>query len=128
MTMQARSRRQWLQHALAVGATPLLSSAARGVSAQAGGAQVVRIVAQRFHYTPGEFRVKAGVPVVLEFTSLDFVHGFNLPDLKVRADLVPGKVTRVALPAAGPGTYEFVCDNFCGDRHEEMHGRMIVEA
>jgi heme/copper-type cytochrome/quinol oxidase subunit 2 len=34
----------------------------------------------------------------------------------------------VALPAAPPGSYDFVCDNFCGDHHEEMHGRMIVEA
>lgn len=128
MTMDAMNRRRWLQHALAMGAVPLLSGAARGVSAQTGEAQVVKIVAQRFHYTPGEFRVKAGLPAVLEFTSLDFVHGFNLPDLKVRADLVPGRVTRVALPAAQPGTYDFVCDNFCGDQHEEMHGRMIVEA
>jgi cytochrome c oxidase subunit II len=65
---------------------------------------------------------------VLEFTSLDFVHGFNMPDLKVRADLPPGLVTRVPLPMAKPGTYDFLCDNFCGDQHEEMHGRMIVEA
>lgn len=127
MTMRARNRRQWMQHALALGAAPLLYAAGRSVPAQAGDAQVVKIVAQRFHYTPGEFRVKASAPVVLEFTSLDFVHGFNMPDLKVRADLVPGKVTRVPLPAAKPGTYDFVCDNFCGDGHEQMHGRMIVE-
>jgi cytochrome c oxidase subunit 2 len=126
--MQARNRRQWMQRALALGAAPLLFAAARSVPAQTGEAQVVKIVAQRFHYTPGEFRVKAGVPVVLEFTSLDFVHGFNMPDLKVRADLVPGKVTRMSLPAAKAGSYDFVCDNFCGDQHEEMHGRMIVEA
>ena len=126
--MKARSRRQWMQRALALGAAPLLFSAARSVPAETDEAQVVKIVAQRFRYTPGEFRVKAGVPVVLEFTSLDFVHGFNMPELKVRADLVPGRVTRVPVPAAGPGSYDFVCDNFCGDHHEEMHGRMIVEA
>lgn len=117
-----------MQRALALGAGPLLLAAGRSVPAQTGEAQVVKIVAQRFHYTPGEFRVKAGLPVLLEFTSLDFVHGFNMPDLKVRADLVPGRVTRVPLPAAKPGTYEFVCDNFCGDHHEDMSGRMIVEA
>ena len=128
MNAQGHSRRDWMQRALAIGAAPILLAAARRVPAQTDDAQVVKIVAQRFHYTPGEFRVKAGRPVVLEFTSLDFVHGFNMPDLKVRADLVPGRVTRVSLPAARPGTYDFVCDNFCGDQHEEMHGRMIVEA
>jgi cytochrome c oxidase subunit II len=126
--MQRHSRRDWLRTAMAAGAAPLLLAVARGVPAQTEDVQVVKIVAQRFHYTPGEFRVKAGRPVVLEFTALDFVHGFNMPDLKVRADLIPGKFTRVRLPAAGPGTYDFVCDNFCGDQHEEMHGRMIVEA
>jgi len=128
MTVQAQSRRGWMQRALAMVASPLLASVARSVPAQGGEAQVVKIVAQRFHYTPAEFRVKAGQPVVLEFTSLDFVHGFNMPDLKVRADLPPGRVTRVEVSAAPAGTYDFVCDNFCGDQHEEMHGRMIVEA
>ena len=128
MNPQGHSRRGWLQRALAAAAAPLLLPQAGSVRAQSGDAQVVKIIAQRFHYTPGEFRVKAGRPVVLEFTALDFVHGFNMPDLKVRADLLPGSVTRVALPQAAPGIYDFVCDNFCGDHHEEMHGRMIVEA
>src|SRR3954469_10181484 len=120
--MAASTRRAWMSRALAVAMAPLAALA------DSPSPQVVKIIAQRFHYTPREFRVKAGRPVVLEFTSLDFVHGFNMPDLKVRADLVPGSVTRVALPEAAPGIYDFVCDNFCGDHHEEMHGRMIVEA
>jgi cytochrome c oxidase subunit II len=126
--MQGPSRRNWIARALALGAAPLLLVVARRVPALTNEPQVVKIVAQRFHYTPGEFRVKAGQPIVLEFSSLDFVHGFNMPDFKVRADLPPSVITRVPLPAAQPGTYDFVCDNFCGDQHEEMHGRMIVEA
>jgi cytochrome c oxidase subunit II len=122
------NRRNWIGHVLGLGAVPVLAISARGVFAQAAEPQVVKIVARRFTYTPAEFRVKAGRPVVLEFTSLDFVHGFNMPDLKVRADLPPGKVTRVPVTPAKPGVYDFLCDNFCGDGHEEMHGRMIVEA
>src|SRR6476620_2978518 len=120
------TRREWMLRALSASALPALAMLDSPASAQAP--QVVKIVAQRFHYTPNEFRVKAGQPVVLEFTALDFVHGFNMPDLKVRADLPPGRVTRVEVPAAPAGTYDFVCDNFCGDQHEEMHGRMIVES
>jgi cytochrome c oxidase subunit II len=122
------NRRNWIGHVLGLGAVPVLAISARGVFAQAAEPQVVKIVARRFTYTPAEFRVKAGRPVVLEFTSLDFVHGFNMPDLKVRADLPPGKVTRVPVTPGKPGVYDFLCDNFCGDGHEEMHGRMIVEA
>jgi cytochrome c oxidase subunit 2 len=126
--MQGHLRRNWIGRALAWGAAPLLLALPRRVPALTEEPQVVKIVAQRFRYAPGEFRVQAGRPIVLEFTALDFVHGFNMPDLKVRADLVPGVVTRVPVAAAQPGIYDFVCDNFCGDQHEEMHGRMIVEA
>ena len=120
--MAASTRREWMSRAAAVALSPLAAFA------DSPPPQVVKIVAQRFHYTPKEFRVKAGVPVVLEFTSLDFLHGFYMPDLNVRADLPPGMVTRVNVMPAKPGTYDFLCDNFCGDEHETMHGRMIAEA
>lgn len=88
----------------------------------------IDLVAQRFHYTPSEIHIRAGEAVVLRIQSLDFVHGINLPDHGVRADLVPGRINRVALPARPAGVYAFVCDNFCGDGHEEMHGRIVVSA
>ena len=122
------TRRDWILHALGAGALPLLAAFDPAADAQEPQPTVVRIVAQRFHYTPGEFRVKAGRPVVLEFTALDFMHGFNMPDLKTRADLIPGRVTRVRLAPPAPGVYEFLCDNFCGEGHEQMNGRMVAEA
>jgi cytochrome c oxidase subunit 2 len=33
--------------------------------------QVIRITAKNFEYSPDEIRVKKGVPMVLELTSLD---------------------------------------------------------
>ena len=71
--------------------------------------------------------IRKGQPVVLEFTSLDFMHGFKVPDLNLRADLPPGRVTRVRVVAREAGTYDFLCDNFCGSSHEEMEGRIIVQ-
>jgi cytochrome c oxidase subunit 2 len=119
------TRRDWMARAAGLAAVPLLGLLGRRALAQASAPQVVKLVAQRFHYTPSEFRVKPGA-VVLEITSLDFVHGFNMPDLNLRADLPPGRVTQVRFTVDKPGEYEFVCDNFCGDKHEEMAGRMIV--
>jgi cytochrome c oxidase subunit II len=120
------TRRDWMLRALGASALPVLAMLDSPAAAQAP--QVVKIVAQRFRYTPNEFRVKAGQPVVLEFTALDFVHGFNMPDLKLRVDLPPGPAVRVQLTAPKPGVYEFLCDNFCGDGHEQMTGRMVAEA
>jgi cytochrome c oxidase subunit II len=91
------------------------------------GAQVIKVVARRFAYEPSEIVIRKGQPVVLEFTSVDFMHGFKVPDLNLRADLPPGKVTRVRVVAAQSGVYDFLCDNFCGSSHEEMEGRIVVQ-
>ncbi len=89
--------------------------------------RVIKVVARRFSYSPNEIVLKRGEPVRLEFTSLDFVHGFKIPDLGIRADLPPGKTTVVQLQPQKTGKFPFLCDNFCGAGHEEMHGTLIVQ-
>jgi cytochrome c oxidase subunit 2 len=88
--------------------------------------QVIQIVAKRFNYTPNVIRLKKGMPVVLEFTTLDVIMGFNVPDLKIRTDIIPGKVSRVHLTPDKVGTFPFLCDVFCGSGHEDMTGNIIV--
>lgn len=90
--------------------------------------RVIKITAKKFEYSPNEIRIKKGVPVILEFTSLDRVHGFTVPDLGgIRATIEPGKATQVRITAPKAGTYEFHCDLFCGEGHEGMTGKIIVE-
>jgi len=89
-------------------------------------APVIELTVKRFEYSPREIRLKRGAPVVLEITSLDVPHGFNLPDLKVRADILPGQVTRVRLVPDRTGTFTFRCDVFCGTGHEELDGLITV--
>jgi len=88
--------------------------------------QVIKITAKRFEYSPKEITVKKGVPVVLEFTSLDRLHGFDCPALKIRTDIRPGKVSTVRFVPDRVGTYPFHCDNFCGTGHEGMRGTIKV--
>jgi cytochrome c oxidase subunit 2 len=82
----------------------------------------IEITAQRFRYTPNAIALRAGEPVVLLVRSLDFAHGFYIPDLDLRTDLMPGRVTRLAFTPTKPGRLAFLCDNFCGDGHEGMDG------
>jgi len=89
--------------------------------------QVIRITAKKFEYSPKEIRLKKGVPAVLEFTSLDRLHGFNCPDLGVRTDIIPGKVSTLRVVPQKAGTFDFHCDIFCGEGHEDMTGTIIVE-
>jgi cytochrome c oxidase subunit 2 len=88
--------------------------------------QVIHMTAKRFEYTPNEITVKKGVPVILEITSLDRDHGFKIPELGIRADVKPGETTRVRIVADHTGRFEFRCDVFCGDGHEDMAGELVV--
>ena len=126
MTVQQIGRRRMLKGAFTVAASVAL---VRGVVAQtAAQPRVIEMTARRFAYEPNQIALKAGERVVIAIRSLDFVHGMNIPDLGKRLDLIPGQVTRLELQPKAPGTIEFLCDNFCGDGHEQMHGRFIVSA
>ena len=88
--------------------------------------QVIQITAKRFEYSPKEITLKKGVPVLLEFTSLDRLHGFDCPGLKLRLDIRPGKVNTLRFTPDKVGMFPFHCDNFCGSGHEGMKGMIIV--
>jgi len=94
--------------------------------AAAPDAKVIKIGAKRFDYTPGHLTLKKGEPVILEFSTRDVLMGFNLPDFKLRADIVPDKVTRVRFVPDKTGTFTFLCDIFCGTGHEQMQGSITV--
>lgn len=130
--MKLRSRRQALARLTALGGAGLLGYGALNVlNAQAQAVaegRTIEVDVRRFKFTPEEIKVKAGEQVTLAFKSQDFIHGFSAPDLGVRADLIPGQVTRVKIQVAKAGRVDFLCDNFCGDGHEQMHGVLIVAA
>jgi len=97
-------------------------------SADSAGPRVIRLQAKRFSFTPNELHLQLGQPVVLELTTADVVMGFNIPDLKKRADILPDTVARLELTPDKIGTFGFFCDVFCGDGHETMTGKLIVSA
>ena len=116
----------WRKRVLAIGVLLLIAGAFGAATLAVAAEQVIKITAQKFEYNPKEITLKKGAPVVLEFTSLDRLHGFNCPDLGVRADIKPGKVARVPLTPQKVGDFEFHCDNFCGSGHADMKGMFHV--
>jgi cytochrome c oxidase subunit II len=108
-------------------AVPAWSHAAEvTVAPAAQGEQVIHITAKKFAYSPSEIILKKGVPVTLELTSLDRVHGFRLTDFGIRAEIKPGEVTRVRLVPQQTGRFVFSCDVFCGVNHEDMAAEIVV--
>ena len=109
-------------------ATSLAAVAVLGLALQAASAsdRVVQVTAERYKFTPATIRLRVGEAVVLELTTLDRRHGFQVPDLKIDETIEPGKVTRVKIVPDKAGTYEFHCSVFCGSGHEEMSGELVV--
>jgi cytochrome c oxidase subunit 2 len=116
------------QAALALGSLALGAAALGARVAAQEPEQVVKILARRFIYTPNQITLKKGVPVVLELTTADVLMGFSVPDFNVRADIVPDQVARLRLVPDKVGTFEFLCDVFCGSGHETMNGTLTVVA
>ncbi len=99
------------------------------------GADEVNVVAQQFLYTfvypngtrsVGELRVPSGKPVKLVMTSRDVIHGFFIPDFRLKQDIVPGTYVTLWLQPSRAGTYDIFCTQYCGVGHSEMRAKLIV--
>ena len=88
---------------------------------------VIPIQVKRFEFTPTQIVLKRGVSVILELTSLDVAHGFNVPGLNSRADVVPGQATQVRLVPDKVGGFDYRCDHFCGLGHWKVKGTVVVQ-
>jgi len=102
----------------------IIAAASSDVAAQE---KIIQVTAERFKFTPAVIELKLGEPVVLELTTLDRKHGFQVSDLNIDESIEPGKVTRVRISPAKAGTFLFHCDTFCGSGHEEMAGEIVVK-
>lgn len=89
--------------------------------------QVIKISAKKFEFSPNEVHLKKGVPVILELTSLDRLHGIFCQELNINAKIEPGKITRVKLVPSKTGTFDFHCSVYCGEGHDDITGKFIVE-
>jgi cytochrome c oxidase subunit II len=109
--------------ALVSGGASAFLVAARGAE---GEEQHVSMLAMKFDYLPDEVTVKRGVPVALELSTLDRVHGFDAPTLGLHTLIQVGAPTILRFTPEKAGSYGIHCDQFCGDGHEGMLGRIIV--
>jgi cytochrome c oxidase subunit 2 len=119
--------RRWLLFALAG-----IIAGSAGASTRASlqeNAQVIDITAERFSFTPSEFRVKADAPVEIRLRSDDTDHGFRIlgTDINVRIPKRGKGVATVLFQAPGAGRYLFECSKLCGAGHSFMRGTLIAE-
>lgn len=85
------------------------------------------IVSQMFSFIPREVTVRAGSEVTFYVTSIDVQHGFKIQDTNVNMQIVPGQVSKLTVTFDEPGTYDYICTEYCGSAHQEMYGTLTVE-
>ena len=101
-----------------------------------GDAREIRVTAKKwvwdFYYpetgltTSSELTVPVGKPIKLIMSSVDVLHSFFIPNMRVKKDLVPNRYTTVWFEATKPGKYQIFCTEYCGDDHSNMLATLTV--
>jgi cytochrome c oxidase subunit II len=73
-----------------------------------------------------EMHLPVNVPVTLNLTSADVIHGFWVPAMRLKNDTVPGLVTTIKFTPRLTGRYPIICTQFCGVLHSEMDKQVLV--
>ncbi|MBI5576239.1 MAG: cytochrome c oxidase subunit II [Deltaproteobacteria bacterium] len=107
----------------------------RDVTAPQPGASDVNVTAGQFLYefkyadgrtAVNELRVPIGPPVKLIMTSRDVIHGFFIPEYRIKQDILPGQYTYLYFQPDREGTFDIFCTQYCGVGHSNMRAKLIV--
>ena len=70
----------------------------------------------------------AGREVDLRIRALDVIHGFAVPELRLKQNAVPGQTVHVHVTPTVTGTYAILCTQVCGLGHFRMNANLLVLA
>ncbi|MDJ0756268.1 MAG: cytochrome c oxidase subunit II [Ardenticatenaceae bacterium] len=90
-------------------------------------AYIIGYATKGWIWEPEELRVPAGSEVTFYVTSADVTHGFIIQNTNVNMMVLPGQVSKLTTTFDTPGTYNFICHEYCGILHHNMYGQLIVE-
>jgi cytochrome c oxidase subunit 2 len=88
----------------------------------------VYMLAHMWAWTPSPLHVPQGAAITFYVTSADVLHGFQVPGTTINATAVPGIIGSVTYTFAHAGTYNIICNEYCGIGHHNMIGRIIVDS
>ncbi|MCE9624299.1 MAG: cytochrome c oxidase subunit II, partial [Deltaproteobacteria bacterium] len=61
-------------------------------------------------------------------TSMDVIHSYGVPVLRVKQDADPGMEVPIWFKAIQTGTFDIVCSQLCGVGHSLMKGVITVDS
>ena len=75
----------------------------------------------------GELHVPVDRDVIMDLSSKDVIHNFDLPGMRMAQDAIPGQVIPMWFKPVKTGTFEVVCGQLCGLGHYAMKGTVVVD-
>jgi cytochrome c oxidase subunit 2 len=73
-----------------------------------------------------EFVLPLNREVDLQLRSLDVIHGFFVPEMRLKQNAVPGATLHVHFTPVREGVYPILCSQICGSGHARMQTHMRV--
>jgi len=64
--------------------------------------------------------------VDLTLISQDVIHGFSVPEMRLKQNAVPGQPTHIHFTPTTPGTYAILCTQLCGLGHYRMSATLLI--
>jgi cytochrome c oxidase subunit 2 len=77
--------------------------------------------------TTAELHLPVNRPVVLKMTAKDVIHGFWVPEFRLKQDIIPGRTTEIRLLPDRVGEYVLHCTQLCGTYHGAMRATVFVQ-
>jgi cytochrome c oxidase subunit II len=74
-----------------------------------------------------EIRLPVGQPVEFRLAAADVIHSFWIPPLGGKMDMIPGRLTRLALEPTRTGEFRGACAEYCGTSHALMAFSVVVQ-
>jgi len=73
-----------------------------------------------------KFLIPVGKEVICKISSMDVIHCFKLPKMRVTQDAMPGMSIPVHFKPTKVGDYTITCAQLCGSLHSTMRGEFKV--
>lgn len=73
-----------------------------------------------------ELVLPANRQIDLRINSMDVIHGFSVPQMRLKQNAVPGMTIHVHFTPKVPGTYAILCTQVCGMGHYRMNANLRV--
>jgi cytochrome c oxidase subunit 2 len=75
----------------------------------------------------GELHIPIDRDVIIDVTSRDVIHSFDIPAMRIAQDAIPGQTIPMWFKPVKTGSYEIVCAQLCGLGHYSMKGTLVVD-